>query len=220
MPSASKLTPEAARPYPRVVIQKKKGAGNRKGQSRIYTDTPEKDRLEEIEAVKENRKKKRQEMILKKATRNIFANKKPNKAKKFKQRAISDSSDSEISVKLVSDDDISEEFSDEGMGNQFLLTDEVIITTDDFLLVKFPTKSNVKFYVGKVVNVLNQQEFEVSFLRCTGASRKFSYPIVSDISLVSRIDVTAKLPVPISSTTARTSSLLCFNFNFATFNVQ
>lgn len=48
------ITPEVIRPYPRVDRNalKKSKKGKLPGKSRIYTDTPEKNRLEEVEKQK------------------------------------------------------------------------------------------------------------------------------------------------------------------------
>lgn len=50
-----KITPESIKPYPKVVRKDVK-SGRKPGLSRIYTDTPEKERLEEIEMQKQNKK--------------------------------------------------------------------------------------------------------------------------------------------------------------------
>lgn len=221
MPSTSKITPEAVRPYPTPSIQKKKRSVNRKGQSRIYTDTPEKDRLEAIENLKADRKKKQEERKKKKVMKVLFAEEnKPTKARKVQKHSSTDSSDSEVSIELASDDDLSEGFSDDEANNQFLLTEDDNININNYILVKFPTKARERFFVGKVTRVVSQQEFEVTFLRCKSSIHKFYYPTVSDESIVDRPDIIAKLPDPMSSKTARTSSLLSFNFNFSKYNIQ
>ncbi|KAG5880093.1 hypothetical protein JTB14_011596 [Gonioctena quinquepunctata] len=57
------ITPEIIRPYPKVDKNalKKSKKGKLPGKSRIYTDTPEKNRLEEIEKAKEMKNKSKRE---------------------------------------------------------------------------------------------------------------------------------------------------------------
>lgn len=56
------ITPEIIRPYPRVDRNalKKSKKGKLPGKSRIYTDTPEKNRLEEIEKAKQLKKQEQE----------------------------------------------------------------------------------------------------------------------------------------------------------------
>lgn len=119
---------------------------------------------------------------------------------------------------VLASDDVSESFSADEEENLYLLTDDDIIAMDNFLLVKFPTKKNERCFVGKVTKVYDQQEFEVTFLRCKSSTYKFYYPAVSDESTLDRKDIIARLPEPKSSKTARTSSLLSFDFNFSKYN--
>ncbi|KAG5865210.1 hypothetical protein JTB14_020786 [Gonioctena quinquepunctata] len=50
-------TPDLVRPFPRPCSKKKKNGENKKGKSRIHTDTPEENRLEQLEYERGLRKK-------------------------------------------------------------------------------------------------------------------------------------------------------------------
>lgn len=128
------------------------------------------------------------------------------------------SSDSNQSIVLESDDCISDTFSDEE--NEMKLLDDEMIHVEDYLLVKFPLKSSIKYYVGKVIQVLNVNEYQIKFLRRKSQGYHFIYPVIDDIATIDRCDIVAKLPVPNSAKTARTSSLLSFNVDISMYNVN
>lgn len=62
------------------------------------------------------------------------------------------SSDTDESI-VVESDDISDEFSEPE--NEHLITDDDVIQQNDFVLVKFPLKTNVFYYVGQVIEIIN-----------------------------------------------------------------
>lgn len=127
------------------------------------------------------------------------------------------SSDTNQSLYLESDD-LSDEFSEEE--NTKLLQDDDIIHENDYLLVKFPLKSNTLFYIGKVLEVTNYSEYLIKFLRRKTSDYTFYYPVIDDISTVDRSDIVLKLPQPTSAKTARTSSFLSFRINLSVYNIN
>jgi len=66
---------------------------------------------------------------------------------------------------------MSDDFSDMESAN--LLTDDDIIQQDDFVLVKFPLKTSIYYYIGRVVEVINSNEFVIKFLRRKTPGFKF-----------------------------------------------
>lgn len=87
------------------------------------------------------------------------------------------------------------------------------------MLVKFPTKRNIFHYVGQVIGVAEYGEFEVKFLR--HSNNRFHFPLVDDVSIISRDDIESKLPKPISMAgTSRLASFLNFNVNFDSLNIK
>lgn len=190
----------------------------KKGKSRIFTETPEKNRLEEIERERERRKRIKEERNRKRVLKQVFPEQKEDYVATKKKRKIStSSSDTDESIELASDD-MSDDFSDMESAN--LLTDDDIIQQDDFVLVKFPLKTSIYYYIGRVVEVINSNEFVIKFLRRKTPGFKFYYPLVEDTSTVDRYDLVLKLPQPNSSKTARTSSLLTFNINLSMYNIK
>lgn len=124
---------------------------------------------------------------------------------------------------VLESDGVSEEFSEEEQEDENvvkLLQDDDEIQLNDFLLVKFPLKTNIIYYVGKVTEVINLHEYSLNFLRRKTPGYTFFYPVVEDISTVDRQNVVLKLPVPTSAKTARTSSLLSFKIDLSTYNVN
>lgn len=202
---------QTIRPYPKAGPRKIK-TNPRTGSSRIYTDSAEKTRLEQIQLDK-NKKE-----AAKKVKRQVFP-----KRQKMKKIYSSESSDSEIETKkpriYSSDSDFQSE-SEDNESLQILLDDENI-NKDDYLLVKFPTKRNLKYYVGLVVGINDHNdEYEVKFLRKKNPYG-FCFPDVDDLGAVLRTDIVSKIPKPTSiKGTSRLSSYIKFDVNFANFNVQ
>lgn len=93
------ITPEIIRPYPKVDRNApKKKKGKLLGTSRIYTDTPEKNRLLEIE--KTNEMKRQDQEIKQKAKEmkralNLLCTSKETKPKKQKKTVETEETDSE-----------------------------------------------------------------------------------------------------------------------------
>lgn len=81
-------------------------------------------------------------------------------------------------------------------------------------------KSYIKYYVGKVLEPINLNEYQMQYLRRKPPRFMFFYPLVDDISIiVDRIDIVSKLPTSNTAKTARTSSLFSFNVNFDSYNL-
>ncbi|XP_074035914.1 uncharacterized protein [Leptinotarsa decemlineata] len=216
--SSNVITPEIVRPFPRATVKKTKKTKSRKGMSRIFTTTPEKNRLGGIEKERERRKQIQCERNQKRLLKQVFPeNKKAKIATKLTRKMSTSSSDSDESI-LLESEEISDDFSDEE--NVHLITDDDDINKNDFVLVKFPLKMTVSYYVGKVIESLNLNEFQIKYLRRKVSDYKFYHPLVDDISTVDRRDLVLKLPKPNSAKTARTSSLLTFNINLSSYNVK
>ncbi|XP_074034144.1 uncharacterized protein [Leptinotarsa decemlineata] len=197
--SSNVITPEIVRPFPRATVKKTKKTKSRKGKSRIFTTTPEKNRLEGIEKERERRKQIQCELNQKRLLKQVFPeNKKAKIATKLTRKMSTSSSDSDESIVLESEE-ISDDFSDEE--NVHLITDDDDINKNDFVLVKFPLKMTVSYYVGKVIESLNLNEFQIKYLRRKVPDYKFYYPLVDDISTVDRRDLVLKLPKPNSAKT-------------------
>ncbi|KAG5870961.1 hypothetical protein JTB14_029293 [Gonioctena quinquepunctata] len=105
--------------------------------------------------------------------------------------------------------DMDLDYSADDDGLNELLDDEKILR-DDYLLVKFATKKRSLHYVGKVIDVMENGEFEVTFSK--KCIKGFVYPEVEDISYIERKDI---VPKPMTTPgTSRMASFLQFNVNF------
>ncbi|XP_046972441.1 uncharacterized protein LOC124539186 [Vanessa cardui] len=230
-PLKTVLTPEAIRPYPTVVRSNKTNKGRRPGKSRIYTDTPEKKAIEdkhnekEMKKLEQERRARAREM---KRSLVGFNLKTKNKKVKNTKSQESDSDGSDISFQesstSVIDEDENEHENFEINNSQ--LTVDVIpenIKDGSFVLVKFPKKKSIIYYVGKVVSHYSKTEFKISYLRKKpGYSWTFVFPNVEDIHTVYITDVEMILPEPKPPKfcTSRTSKLFTFSVNFSNYIVQ
>lgn len=87
------------------------------------------------------------------------------------------------------------------------------IAVDSFILVKFATKKIVKYYVGRVTEVLRDfNKFNLTFLRCHGSN--FIYPNVPDTTTVSVEDIVLHLSEPAKlAGSTKIANLFSFSIN-------
>lgn len=198
------LSPEVVRPYPKAAPTCLKRA-RKKVKSRILTESPVKNKIEEETVAR----KSRMEKICASRLKVSFKQKKTS----MKKRSISSSSDSD-GVFSVQDS------SDEGT-LQDLVTiernDTEEIVADDFVLTEFATKKTKVHYVGHIEEV-DGLTYRVRFMRRFRQTWKFTYPEHEDYSEIERSDIIMKLPQPESSGgTARTMTMKYFDVDFSSF---
>lgn len=200
------ITPVDVRPYPKAIAQAKKG-GRKKGKSKILTETPEKNRIEE-ETIKRLEKKK------KSVSNEIKLKSKPPK------KLFVESSDSECADDIsLHDESECEDFLtstttefEEQM--DFEITDDSVIEVNDFVLVEFCGKKKKVLFVGKIEEI-EEDGYKVQFMRKKEDSWKFYFPEKEDISSIERNDIKMKLPQPnLSGGTARAVFAMTFSINF------
>lgn len=93
------------------------------------------------------------------------------------------------------------------------------INVNSFVLVKFPTKKTVKYYVGKVIRLLANGEYEIRFLRRHG--KQFVFPDVEDISSILLEDIELHLPDPyLAGGTARASNTFIFSIDLSSYIIN
>jgi len=222
------ITPEVIRPYPKVNREMKNIKKKREqGKSRIYTDTSEKNRLGDLEKIKELKKKEQErkcnakqiKRALKLLSKPKLAN--PKRLKKTQRIESDDEVETDISFRKssTSPDAISEESDSANEHEPPVSIDPQDITVNSFLLVKFETKKSVHYYVGQVTDKYGPTEFKVSFLRKKAGSWNFAFPSIKDEGTVYLADVVLLLPKPQSAATARTASLFNFPKNMSAYNV-
>ncbi|KAG5860899.1 hypothetical protein JTB14_035511 [Gonioctena quinquepunctata] len=190
--SSKNNTLDSIRPFPVLQPKTDNKRGRKKGKSCIFTSTPEMKRIQEEENIKQS---KRREQELKRAK-----TVKRQLVKKTKALGVTTKKNSEYG-------DVNE------------LLDDECIEVEDFVLVKFPTKKKVVYYVG-IIEEISGNELAVNFLRFK-ENCGFYYPVTKDISLIVREDIVAKLPPPTRNQgTTRQSSYLKFNVSFLNYNIQ
>lgn len=204
----SLVTPEILRPFPKAPERKKSG-GRPKGKSRILTDTPEKEELEQKRNLKGIKTVKRQLV---------------NKVKVTKKKEELDSSEGESLPSLSSsEDETLEEIISKDKGwmeintlQQMNQNDE--ICRGDFVLIKLAGKKTVKYFIGEILNIGDNNE--IRYLRRIKETNKFVNDSVDSYDF-SPADVICKLPPPERTKgTARQCSTLCFSVSFDGYQVN
>ncbi|KAF2896785.1 hypothetical protein ILUMI_09403 [Ignelater luminosus] len=195
------LSPESVRPLPKVEKQKKalRRPKANQGKSRVYTSTPEKRRLDEIEEEKMAKQKKKAEKQKEKLKKPSQVNVSPGvsvliKMKKIKEAKgkVFDSSSSESSL---SDINYGSDTND-NLSFRSLQEDD-IVQINSFILVKFALKDTVMYYIGCVLTIVSENSYQVKYLRRRAKTTKFYFPRVDDIELCTRSDIYAKLTNPV-----------------------
>lgn len=217
-------TPEELRPFPRAPPRKTTG-GRKKLNTCILTDTPEKNRIAAAAAVRCSKK-----MRLSGKCKNKSSAVKIIEPKSTNAVDSSDSESSEADVRNMpvmddsSDSDGSVCLSDYEAFDEDLA--KVALKSGDFIIVNFSLKTSTVKYVGEIVNVTDDSELEVKFLRSKMSKKgngepTFVYPIIDDVSVVNKSDVVAKLPSPMShGGTARVESHLLFPITLVKYNIR
>lgn len=225
------IKPSDIKPFPKAGPRQGNRKPREKGKSRIYTSTPEKNKIEELDKIKKLKLKSAKRNLAdkaenKKQTVEIKHSQKKTKVsnrnvkRPRRERIDASSSDSDTSVtkeNRFSDSDSDIDLVNDAESIPFLDDQQILI--GDYILVKFCTKKLIKHYVGTVIEILEQEECVVKFMRKTNIG--FIFPEQEDISTVLRSDVISKLPRPISVPgTSRMTSFLRFNVNFFGINVD
>ncbi|XP_067944474.1 uncharacterized protein [Watersipora subatra] len=148
--STSHITPEQLMPLPKAGIRQKKNTKRRKVASAILTDTPEKNRIAEHAAAK--------------------VSKQP--AKRRKTAPIPESSDDDDILPIALTDSESGEDPFDPEQQQEDLGE---ITKGCYVLVKYPAGRKTIFYAGSVLDVKEDDRFEVNFLHKVSSSRQCAF---------------------------------------------
>lgn len=155
-PSISRPTigsPELIRPHLKAQPRKPSNRGRPKERSRILTDTPEKQAIEEKEKEKRN-------------TNDVSAKQKKQPAKRKMQPESSDTDKENESLSKESDCDFLSEI--QQMDEKIQLEKQEI-EGSDFILVKLHCKKSVKHYVAQVDGI-QDDVFKIKYLKKLGKS--------------------------------------------------
>lgn len=222
------VSPEIVKPFPKSTMTQKKLTKRKKRSTEILTSTPILKQLEDQEAMRlnhqENEQKKKvrrriddDECVTERPRKNNYPAKQQVKRNKVSVSSddFEDSNPSENDLSLPSSNDI-DWYEDPMQDDDITNLDNIAV--DSFVLVKFPTKKSVKYYVGKILEICSC-EFNVSFLRKQG--KNFLFPTIPDISMVRFDDIVMHLPKPSSTGgTARTQSVHKFPVDFSRFSIS
>jgi hypothetical protein len=200
-------TPEMIRPYPKAEKRKKTG-GRKAGKTRILTDTPEKEEIE-------NRKSKRIKTTITKprVQRRLIVEVEISESD-AEETVLSDSSSEDMetflsNLKATEEDEILEE--------QFVSSD---VSVDDFVLVQLPGKKDIFYYVAKVVKVLSD-EFEVVYYKRFKDTYKFVIDTTPTVYIIPSKEIVRKLPPPFTNgVSLRQKSQLSFGVDFTLYNIK
>ena len=137
------------------------------------------------------------------------------------------SSEEDIQMELIDTDDDLDSISEDDDDNVLLAfqlgspnLDNIVI--GQYVIVKFKEEKWGKLvhYVGKVLSMPSEGDYEIDFLRYLKTSKKFVYPQVCDIHPVSSSEIEAVLPNPMSlGSTSRTKNSLSFPVDFDQMNI-
>lgn len=222
------ITPFIIRPLPKSVPRKgiKNSRGNtRFGKSRIFTSTPEKDRVEELEKNKclQKNKEKVKRKIVSKLDGKTKSKKMEKKKKKSKSQIDTSSSYSEVELpnkQFESDSDMDMDIESDGSDDEILkLMDNDSLNVGDYVLVQFPTKKTVRHCIGQIMEIQDVMEYFVKFFRRRG-NKGFTFPDIEDSSTINSQDIVSKLPRPLEvKGTSRIKSYIRFKVKFDNYNI-
>lgn len=212
------ISPEILKPYPKSTKVLENKQQRKKKTTQILTSTPVYKQIEE----EQTQKKARENSVNKSKTtnRNIFSDNTEKKKNDLvlakKDKESSSSSNSAESLDLTDSDEV--DWMEMPQNENEKTLEEIGVGS--FVLVKFATKKQTKYCVGKVLEIGKYgDEFLVNFLR-KRKQNKFSFPDVRDESIVSLSDMVMHLPTPITSGgTARTQSLHYFSVDLSLFSL-
>lgn len=219
------LTPEDVRPFPKAA-PRVTNRGRRKGKSRILTETPEKNRLEDElkeRVAKASRSKPKRKMfqpeikIKKKKVIGLhLMNLDSDNSEDWEEDNISlhDESECEDRQELINQTN----FNEDAELNFDTSASELGLTENDFVLVEFSTKKTKLHYVGLIEKKhMDTGSYIVKFMRRRGDTWKFNFPEKEDIFEIEEKDIKMKLPQPtMSGGTARAANVYTFPVNFST----
>lgn len=91
-----------------------------------------------------------------------------------------------------------------------------VVKPGDYVLVQFPTKKTVRYYVGQIIVANITSEYRIKFLRCKNKAQGiFKWPLVDDEWDIEQDKCINKLKPPYCR-----RGLLCFNTDFTGYNIS
>ena len=210
--SRSQRLLEEIRPFPKAQMSKPSRKRRKLGRSRVLTDTPEKNEIENAQ----NEKKKSNKVnvasqIFKEVTDKHKIRKETPEESSSEEEVTSHNSDDES---IVSFQELARRYEEEELQELFLDSTQPL-EIGKWVLVAFATKKTKKHYIG-VIQSLNTEEPTVKFARRVKNTSTFVWPHTDDISEIPSEDIITFLPQP---TIGRRGTLM-FGVSFTGLNVN
>ena len=176
--------------------------------SRVFTDTPVTQAIEEEHAKKKTNSKARKNIMFSGAQKsNPDNSKKKEQNTAIKHISSSDESDSEPVINLLFDNESIDDENDDLERQIIRFPTAEQLDEDDPILVMFPGKKSVRYYVDSVIKAnFDDDEVETSFMqsKLSADGRKvFAFPDHEDSCSHLVKDIVMKLPWPTTGTTSR-----------------
>ncbi|CAB3254079.1 unnamed protein product [Arctia plantaginis] len=210
------ISPKIFRP-PLKAEPRKNRFKRKAGKSMIATDTPEKNALAENKNPKQNKTRKRANVV--KVT--LFE----SSHKRVKSDTSSDEEDEFISSDSSSG---GENFLDQSEEEEVLLCDNFPPLlrkprVEDYVIIAFTTKKSKVYYIAQILEELEGEEcdYYVSYFKLKNkVTQTFSLPLEPDTAGVNRKDITYILPPPITQGTARRQATYKFPVDMSLLNLR
>lgn len=190
--SPTLISPAIIRPHPKAEPRKETRRGRQKGRSRILTDTPEKQEIENIKAKKHVSTKFNQTESINLLKKNRFVNKNRfNNAKKIKRRILSETETSEDSTNY-SPSDTSEGASDNDSEDENLQAEHVNkenYNIEDYVIFVYEGS----YFVGKVESISEEGVLLKSMQK---SLKNWKWPEKEDLNLYPMSDIVEKIKTP------------------------
>lgn len=218
------ISPEQFIGFPKAGPRKTK-TNRRTKKSIILTSTPEmKDLSYKIDSKKASKKisDKTKQNLLELTTEKKAKTKRNNNNRKDSETDSSNSGSVEFQDSSDDEDFLKNLYCEaETEKNKMQLIEQngdLKIEKGLFVLVKFP--KNV-YFVGKILNVYNCEEYEISYLRKSSKiTNGFHFPDVPDIHMVLKTDIVMVLDHPIQISNKRLASYYKFEINFENMDIR
>lgn len=204
------VSPEVVRPFPKAPPRKQIARTRTKGKTRVLTDTPIKNEIEEQKLCKNIRPITQSK--IKNIKRKILVDTSSSSSEEDLQVVLEDSSsDEEFLANLRKDPDAEET-------NQPV--EEKEITKGDYVLVKLTGKKSVGYFVAEIVDVLEDGYNVLYYKRILGTTALRNFVPSTETSFVHCEDVIMLLPRPTKvGTSNRQAGQISFNVEFSNYKM-
>ncbi|KAJ8706846.1 hypothetical protein PYW07_012924 [Mythimna separata] len=180
------VSPLGCRAYPKAQPRLQSNRGRKRGKSCIPTDTPIKNEIEKESWERERKKLGKQKKVSQKKE---IPYKRLKTNKNIKRVLFSDDESDVENIPISSSDSLTSE-------DELPLNHLVEPKKNDFVVVQFVGKQLVKHYVGKLLTDIENNEYDVSYLRRSGkVDNHFYFPIEPDMATVPLDDIKIVLPL-------------------------